>query len=271
MKRYRSIFISDVHLGTRDCRVDLLLDFLRETECETLFLVGDILDFWQMKRNWFWPETHSTVIQKILRKSRHGTKVVYVEGNHDPVDRFLGQFLDRGSAHFGDLEIVREWVYRSVDGRSFLVIHGDQFDLCMQSAPWLTRFGDWGYSVLLRLNIALGAVNRILGRTTRWSLSRAVKRRVKRVTRFIGEYESILARAAKDRKMDGVICGHIHQPANTRYPDGLYMNSGDWVEHGSALVEHEDGRFECILWKRAEESEEMAVQDQRESQASSVG
>lgn len=248
MKRYRSIFISDVHLGTRDCRVDLLLDFLRETECDTLFLVGDILDFWQMKRNWFWPEAHSTVIQKILRKSRHGTKVVYIEGNHDPVDSFLGQVLDRGSVHFGDIEIAREWKYRSADGRDFLVIHGDQFDLCMQSAPWLTRFGDWGYSVLLRLNVVLGAVNRILGRTTRWSLSRAIKKRVKRVTRFIGEYESILARAARDRGMDGVICGHIHSPAIERYHGVLYMNSGDWVEHGSALVEHDDGRFGIVLW-----------------------
>lgn len=248
MERYRSVFISDVHLGTKDCRVELLLDFLRNTECDTLFLVGDILDFWQMKRNWFWPETHSTVIQKLLRKSRHGTRVVYIEGNHDPVSAFLGKFLESGAVHFGGLEVNREWEYRSLDGRRFLVLHGDQFDLCMQSAPWLTRFGDWGYSVLLRLNVVLGLLNQMIGRTTRWSLSRAIKRRVKKVTRFIGEYESILARVARDRGMDGVICGHIHSPSIGRYHGAHYMNSGDWVEHGSALVEHVDGRFEIVYW-----------------------
>ncbi|MDA8111637.1 MAG: UDP-2,3-diacylglucosamine diphosphatase [Nitrospiraceae bacterium] len=248
MTRYRSIFISDVHLGTRDCRVELLLDFLRETECDTLYLVGDILDFWQLKRNWFWPESHSTVIQKILRKSRHGTKVVYIQGNHDPVHFFLDKVLERGGVHFGDLEIAREWIHRGVDGRRYLVIHGDAFDLCLKTLPWLTRAGDWGYSVLLRINQILCSVNRFLGRTSRWSLSRAVKNKVKKVTRFIGEYEGILAMAAKNRGMEGVICGHIHFPACQEREGVLYLNTGDWVEHGSALVEHHTGHFEVLLW-----------------------
>ncbi len=245
---YRSVFISDVHLGTRDCRVELLLDFLRETECETLYLVGDILDFWQLKRSWFWPEAHSTVIQKILRKSRHGTKVVYVEGNHDPVRTFLDKILERGAIHFGDLEIAREWIHKGIDGRRFLVVHGDAFDLCLQTLPMLTRFGDWGYSLLLRINLLLCAVNRLLGRTSRWSLSRAVKKRVKKVTRFIGEYEGILAASARARGLDGVVCGHIHYPAILERNGVLYLNTGDWVEHGSALVEHDSGRFEVVFW-----------------------
>ncbi len=252
---YRSVFISDVHLGTRDCRVDLLLDFLRETECETLYLVGDILDFWQLKRSWFWPEAHSTVIQKILRKSRHGTKVIYLEGNHDPVRSFLDKILERGSIHFGDLEIAREWIHRGVDGRRYLVVHGDAFDLCLQTLPMLTRFGDWGYSLLLRINLLLCAINRFLGRTSQWSLSRAVKNRVKKVTRFIGEYEGILAASARARGMDGVVCGHIHFPAMLEKNGIRYLNTGDWVEHGSALVEHDSGRFEVIFWgDRGDES-----------------
>ncbi len=267
MKRYRSIFISDVHLGTRDCQVDLLLGFLRETECDTLYLVGDILDFWQMKRTWFWPESHSTVIQKLLRKSRHGTKVVYIEGNHDPVHAFLDKVLDRRSIHFGDLEISKEWIHKGVDGRQYLVIHGDAYDLCLQTLPWLTKFGDWGYSVLLRINLLLCFINRLLGRTSRWSLSRAVKNRVKKVTRFIGEYEGILAQAAKTRGMDGVICGHIHFPANLEREGVSYLNTGDWVEHGSALVEDYSGRFEVVFWG----DEERVVAPQEIANPSAIG
>ncbi len=248
MKRYRSIFISDVHLGTQDCQVELLLDFLRETECDTLYLVGDILDFWQLKRNWFWPESHSTVIQKILRKSRHGTKVVYLEGNHDPVRSFLGKMLDREGFHFGDLEIAGEWIHRGVDGRRYLVVHGDAFDLCLQTLPWLVRAGDFGYSLLLRTNQVLVAVNRILGRKSRWSLSRSVKRRVKKVARFIGEYEGVMSLMAKGRGLDGIVCGHIHYPADLVREGVRYLNTGDWVEHGSALVERHDGEFEVIVW-----------------------
>lgn len=263
--RYRSVFISDVHLGTRDCQVDLLLDFLRETECDTLYLVGDILDFWQLKRNWFWPEAHSTVIQKILRKSRHGTKVVYLEGNHDPVHSFLGKVLEQGGIHFGDLEIAREWIHRGADGRQYLVLHGDAFDLCLQTFPWLTRAGDFGYSLLLRINYLLYSFNRYLGRTSRWSLSRAVKKRVKKVTRFIGEYEGVLTMAAKKRGMDGVICGHIHFPACFEREGIAYLNTGDWVEHGTALVEGLDGHFEVVYWGEA-----VLEKDKEESEPASL-
>ena len=254
MRRYRSIFISDIHLGTRDCRVELLLDFLRETECETLYLVGDILDFWQLKRNWFWPEAHSTVIQKLLRKSRHGTKVIYLEGNHDPVRVFLGKVLEQEGIHFGDIEIAHEWIHHGADGRRYLVVHGDDFDLCLQTLPWLTRAGDFGYSLLLRTNQWLGAANRLFGRTSHWSLSRTIKKKVKKVTRFIGEYEGVLSLAAKGRRMDGVICGHIHFPACQKRGEVDYLNTGDWVEHGTALVEDFEGNFSIVYWEEEKKS-----------------
>jgi UDP-2,3-diacylglucosamine pyrophosphatase LpxH len=248
MARYRSIWISDIHLGTKGCQANKLLDFLRSTDSEYLYLVGDIIDFWSLRRSWFWPETHNTVIQKILRKSRSGTKVFYIQGNHDPMADWIVSSLNSGHAGFGPISISREAVHVAADGKIFLVLHGDQFDSCMQYAPWLAKLGDRGYSLLLGANRLLFRIVRLLGIHSRWSLAGYVKRSMKTAVSFISDFEEIVARSVRKNEAHGVICGHIHH-ASIRQIDGIsYMNDGDWIESCSALCEHEDGRFEILRW-----------------------
>jgi len=239
--QYRSIWISDVHLGTRNCQAEYLLDFLRRNESRTLYLVGDIIDGWQLKSSWYWEQSHNDVIQKIMRKARKGTRVVYIPGNHD---EFLRQYA---VMKFGGITLVPQAFHRTADGRTFLVIHGDQFDGVMQHARWLMKLGDHAYEIALRVNRWFNAVRQWFGYDY-WSLSAYLKHKVKNAVSFISTYETALAEAARRHGVDGVICGHIHK-AEMRDINGiLYCNDGDWVESCTALVEHFDGRLELIRW-----------------------
>jgi UDP-2,3-diacylglucosamine pyrophosphatase LpxH len=240
-RRYRSIFISDTHLGTAGCQAGPLLDFLRRTESDFLYLVGDIVDGWQLKRRWYWHQSHNDVIQKVLRKARKGTSVVYIPGNHDEAAR---HFLDLA---FGEILIRSEAIHVTADGRRLLVTHGDFFDAVVQCAKWLALLGDALYVFILRLNQHFNAVRARLG-LPYWSLSQYLKHRVKNAVRYVGAFEEALAREARTRGFDGVVCGHIHK-AEIRVVDGiLYCNDGDWVESLTALVEHHDGRLEIVRW-----------------------
>jgi len=239
--RYRSIWISDIHLGTRGCNAELLLDFLRRTESDYLYLVGDIIDVWRMRRAWYWHQTHNDVIQKILRKARKGTRVIYVPGNHDE------SFRDFAGHRFGRVAILLEAIHTAADGRRYLVLHGDKFDGVVKYAKWLAVIGDRAYTAALALNLWFNRVRRRLG-FPYWSLSAYLKHKVKNAVEYISSYETAVAAEARRRGADGVICGHIHT-ADIRKMDGvLYCNDGDWVESCTALVEHTDGRLEILRW-----------------------
>ena len=239
----RAAFISDVHLGTRGCQAELLLDFIKHLECDTLYLVGDIIDGWKLKGGWYWPQAHNDVVQKILRLSRKGVNVIYVPGNHDEVAR------DYIGTHFGGVVVVRDAIHETADGRRFLVTHGDEFDGVVQHAKWLAFLGDWSYRTILMLNAWFNLARRRLG-FGYWSLSAFLKVKVKNALQFIEAYESAVAEEARRRGVDGVICGHIHK-AEMRDIDGIeYVNDGDWVESCTAIVEHHDGSFELLEWAK---------------------
>jgi len=243
--RFRSIFISDLHLGTPGCQAGHLLEFLRHTESTYLYLVGDIVDGWQLKRRWYWHQSHNDVVQKVLRKARKGTRVVYIAGNHDEALRhFLG-------VAFGGIEIAGEAVHHTADGRRLLVTHGDLFDAVVQRARWLAHLGDRAYGAALKLNQWLNQASARLG-ISYWSLSQYLKLRVKNAVSYIADFESALAHEARRRGLDGVVCGHIHK-AQIRDIDGiLYCNDGDWVESLTALVELECGELRLIDWRAIE-------------------
>lgn len=239
---YKSIWISDLHLGTKGASAQELLAFLRNTESDNLFLVGDIIDMWQLSKKWYWPKAHNEVIQKILRKSRKGTRVVYIPGNHDETVRdYLPLML-------GDVECVEEFTYTTVTGKKMLVTHGDLYDIITTYHQWLARLGDWGYVTLIEINRYLNWCRRKL-RLGYWSLSKYVKTKVKNAASFIGKFEEGLAEACKLRGYDGIIAGHIHH-AEIRDIDGiLYMNDGDFVESRTALAEQHDGTFKILEWR----------------------
>lgn len=239
--RCRAAFISDIHLGTRGCQADLLLEFIRELECETLYLVGDIVDGWKMKGGWHWPQAHNDVVQKILRLARKGVRVVYLPGNHDSrVRDFCGD-------HFGGVVVALDAIHEAADGRKYLVVHGDEFDGIVQNARWLAFLGDWSYRALLALNTHFNRARRLMGMNY-WSLSAFLKHRVKDAVAFIDQFEALMTEEARRRGVDGVICGHIHK-AEIREVDGItYLNDGDWVESCTALVERHDGTFELVRW-----------------------
>ena len=239
--RVRTVWISDLHLGTPGCQAARLLDFLRTVECETLFLVGDIIEGWQLERQWYWPQTHNDVVQKLLRKARKGTRVIFVPGNHD-------EFARRYVHHnFGGVDVVDDWIHETADGRRLWVVHGDLFDGVIQCARWLAHVGDRAYETTLKLNRYLNSLRARLG-LPYWSLSRYLKLKVKRAVSYVGDFEAAVAREARKRGVHGVVCGHIHH-AELRDIDGiLYANDGDWVESLTALVEHADGRLEIIDW-----------------------
>ena len=239
--RYRTIWISDIHLGTRACKAEYLLDFLRNTESETLYLVGDVVDGWRLKRHWHWPQPHNDVVQKLLRKARKGTRVVYVPGNHDEGAR---QFC---GLTFGGVEVVDEIIHVGADGRRYLVIHGDQFDVVVRRARWLAYIGDWAYATLLACNTAVNGVRRRLG-LTYWSLSAYLKHRTKKAVEFVGRFETALTEEARRRDVQGVICGHVHTAEIKDMRGILYVNDGDWVESCTALVEHYSGELEIVRW-----------------------
>jgi len=236
--KFKSVFISDVHLGTRGSKAELLLNFLRDVECNNLFLVGDIFDGWRLKKNWYWNQEHSTVIQKILRMSRKGTKIIYIPGNHD---EFMRQFVEY---NFGGIEITDEYEYET-NGKKYIVIHGDKFDLVTMNMKWLSHVGDWAYTTLLNINTAVHWIRSYL-RLPYWSLSKWAKHKVKEAVNFIGNYESSLAHYARIKHSDGIICGHIHSAALDTIDGVEYMNCGDWVESCTALVEHVNGTWEIV-------------------------
>jgi UDP-2,3-diacylglucosamine pyrophosphatase LpxH len=240
---YRTVFVSDIHLGTRGCQAELLLDFLRHMTCERLYLVGDIVDGWRMKGGWYWPQSHNDVVQKILRLARKGTVVTYIPGNHDDrVRDFCGE-------HFGGVVVARDAIHQTADGRRFLVLHGDEFDAAVRLAPWLALVGDVAYRAALKLNTLLNRFRRRVG-LGYWSLSAYLKGKVKDALRFIDNFEQAVASEARRRGVDGVVCGHIHK-VEMRTIDGVtYINDGDWVESCTAVVEHFDGRLEILSWAK---------------------
>ncbi|WP_342363546.1 UDP-2,3-diacylglucosamine diphosphatase [Terrarubrum flagellatum] len=243
--RYRTIFISDVHLGMRTSQAEQLLDFLRVVDADTIYLVGDIIDFWKVRRGAYWPQAHNDVLQKILRKVRKGSHVVVIPGNHDECLR------DYDGMQFGGIEIRLQAIHTAADGRRYLVMHGDEFDVVIRTARWLAFLGDVGYDVALWLNRPLNWSRRHLG-LGYWSLSAYLKQRVKQAVSFIGAFEEALAGEARRHNVDGVICGHIHQACDRQIHGARYLNCGDWVESCTAIAETQSGVMTVIHWRDAQ-------------------
>ena len=242
MTHYRAIWISDVHLGTSGCQANYLLDFLKHNEADTYYLVGDIIDGWRLKKSIYWPQTHNDVVQKLLRKARKGANVYFIPGNHDESAR---QYIGMS---FGDIQVVEEIIHTTADGKKLWVTHGDLFDGVMQYAKWLAYVGDNLYSLILYINRYFNLVRIKMG-LQYWSLSQYLKHQVKNAVSYIADFEHIMAREARMRNCDGVVCGHIHK-AEIREIDGLiYCNDGDWVESLSALVETTEGELKLVFWK----------------------
>lgn len=240
-RRYRTIWISDVHLGTRGCNAEMLVDFLRSVECETLYLVGDIIDGWRLKKGWYWPDAHNEVIRRILKMAHRGTRVVFVVGNHDEMLR------DYAGMTFGGVELVTEAVHETADGRRLLVTHGDCFDGVVLYARWLAVLGDQAYGLLLRASTVINALRRRL-QLPYWSMSAHIKKRVKNAVQFVCAFEEAVARETLERGLSGVVCGHIHSAEIRQIGAVTYYNDGDWVESCTALAEDSQGRMAIIDW-----------------------
>ncbi|QIG81115.1 UDP-2,3-diacylglucosamine diphosphatase [Stakelama tenebrarum] len=246
-RKYRTVWISDVHLGTRGCNAAMLIDFLDHVDSDTMYLVGDIIDGWQMKKKFYWPSTHNDILWRVLKRAKRGTRMVYIPGNHDEIFR---QFT---GLNFGGVEIRRQAIHETADGRRLLVLHGDEFDAITLSHRWLAHLGDAAYTAMMALNRWVAGFQRVFG-LPYWSLSKYAKAKVKNAVEFIGRFEEIVAREAGARGVDGVVAGHIHT-AEMREIDGVaYYNDGDWVEGCTALVEHYDGTMEILHW-----ADEMAA------------
>jgi UDP-2,3-diacylglucosamine pyrophosphatase LpxH len=245
MASYRSIFISDVHLGTRGCSAQHLTDFLKNNHCDHLYLIGDIVDGWRLHSKWYWPQSHSDVVRKILTKAKRGTQVIYVTGNHD---EFLRNFTSFALS-FGNIEVVDEAEHTAPNGDKFWIIHGDDYDGITRYHKWVALLGDIGYNALILLNRWYNFLRRKFG-FGYWSLSRFIKYKVKTAVNFISEFETTIARDAASKGYKGVFCGHIHHPEMRDINGVLYCNTGDWVETCSAIVEHWDGRLEIIHWQK---------------------
>jgi len=244
MKRFRALFISDVHLGTKGCQSEKLLEFLNSHDAEVIYLIGDIVDGWQLSSAWYWPQSHNDVVQKLLRKARKGVRVIYIPGNHD---EFLRAYY---GTHFGGIEVIERAVHEAADGRRYLVMHGDLFDLVVTQARWLALLGDKAYDIALDVNRLFNAVRRRLG-FPYWSLSQWLKLKVKNAVSFIGEYERTLVTEARRAGAVGVICGHIHHPAIHEQFGIRYINCGDWVENCTAVAESFDGKFHILFGTNA--------------------
>ncbi len=249
---YRTLFLSDIHLGTRGCQAELLLDFLRHNDAETIYLIGDIVDGWRLKSGWYWPQAHNDVLQKLLRKVRKGARMIYVPGNHDEFARdYIGMV-------FGGVEVADHAYHMTADKKRLLIVHGDQFDIVVQHARWLAWLGDWAYTLALWLNLWFNKIRRRLG-FPYWSFSAWAKLKVKNAVNFIGAFETALAEAARRHHANGVVCGHIHH-AVIRDIDGItYINTGDFVESCTAVAEHEDGRLEVLCWQMTAEEQRIAA------------
>jgi len=244
--RLRSVFISDVHLGSRDSRAGELLQFLASVEVDYLFLVGDIIDFWSLRKNFYWPQQHNEVLRAILGKAREGARVIYVPGNHDnDMREFCGSV-------FGNLEIRRKYVHSTADGRELLVVHGDEFDAAVKCSRWLARIGGGAYELAMRLNRGVNVMRRVLGMPY-WSFANYLKLRLKNAVRYVEAYEHAAAHAALQRRLHGIVCGHIHRPGIRTIDGVLYCNDGDWVENCSALIEDMAGRLSICSWAQIEQ------------------
>jgi UDP-2,3-diacylglucosamine pyrophosphatase LpxH len=246
--RVRTLFLSDLHLGTKGCQADALLEFLRRYDAETIYLVGDIIDGWRLKTGWYWPQSHNDVVQKLMRKVRKGTSLVYVPGNHD---EFLRDYI---GINLGGIELAEHAIHETADGKRYLVIHGDQFDLVVMHAKWIALLGDWAYTTALFINTYLNIIRRRLG-LTYWSLSAWAKMKVKNAVNYISRFEELLAAEAERQNADGVICGHIHHAAMHNTHKVAYVNTGDWVESCTAIIEHWDGSLELIRWNEVRQRE----------------
>jgi UDP-2,3-diacylglucosamine pyrophosphatase LpxH len=243
--KYKSIFISDIHLGTKFAQAELLMNFLKHTESENLFLVGDIIDGWAIRRKFKWYQSHSNVVQKILKIAKKGTKVHFITGNHD---EFIRPFVP---LILGDsLEVKNEMEYQAIDGNRYLITHGDFFDMVTMTKKWLAVLGDYGYGLILHLNLILMKIFKLFKIKTKWSLSKFVKDNVKKSVSFINDYENILSTYAKKNSYDGVICGHIHKAEIRNINKIHYMNCGDWVESCTAIVETYEGKWELLHWSK---------------------
>jgi UDP-2,3-diacylglucosamine pyrophosphatase LpxH len=256
LRRHRTIFVSDTHLGTRGAKAELLYDFLIHNECETLYLVGDIIDGWRLMRRWYWSAAHSRVLDEILRKVKNGTRIVFVPGNHDEAFRpYCGVML-------AGVELKSECVHVTADGRKLLVLHGDRFDGVVTYAKWLAHLGDTAYEIALKVNTLVSAVRRALG-LPYWSLSAYLKHKVKNAASFISDFEQAVAREARSRGVDGVVCGHIHHPEVKDIGGVLYCNDGDWVESCTALTETVGGQLEILPWVHSAAEQERFVDTAR--------
>lgn len=240
-QRHRTIWISDVHLGTRGCKADQLADFLASNDCDVLYLVGDIVDGWRLTRSWYWLPSHTAVVNEILKKAQSGSRVIYIPGNHDEVLR------DYAGLCFAGVEIATDAIHETADGKRLLVMHGDQFDGIVTYARWLAKAGDWAYSLALRLNDVVAFARRRLG-LPYWSLSRWLKDHVKNAVEYIGRFEDAMVAEAHRHDVHGVVCGHIHKAEMRLVGKVLYCNDGDWVESCTALSEDLDGKLSIIQW-----------------------
>jgi UDP-2,3-diacylglucosamine pyrophosphatase LpxH len=240
MFAYRTVFVSDLHLGFRGARAEEFAAFLKRMECEHLYLVGDMVDMWSLRQRWFWPATHNQVVRRLLKFAKRGTRITYVPGNHDEGLR------NYAGIDLAGIRIAKQAVHRTADGRSLLVCHGDEYDLVVQHSALLSRLGTLGYDYLVALNRLVNDVRALFG-FGRWSFSQAIKKRVKGACTFVSRFEDVLCDEARRRGLQGVVCGHIHEPRIVGRADGMsYANCGDWIERASALVEHADGRMEIV-------------------------
>ena len=238
---YNAVWISDAHLCSRECRLEDLLEFVRRVRCKNIYLVGDFIDLWQFKRRWHWPQEMNNVFRSLLGQTKHDTRIIYIPGNHDE------GVLNFAGANFGNIQICKSAVHTAANGKKYLVLHGHEFDAVVKYRKWLAMLGSAAYDYLVTANRIFNAVRRMLG-LPYVSFSAKIKRRVKQAMTYIHEFESAAAHEARKQRLDGVICGHIHQPAVKKVDGVLYCNTGDWVESCSAAVEHKDGRIDVISW-----------------------
>ncbi len=248
IQNYRTIWISDLHLGSTQCQADVLLDFLKHNESEKLYLVGDIIDFWALSKKMYWPTEHNTIIQKVLRKARHGTQVTYIPGNHDENVREYDGYV------FGDIVVKNSDIHMTASGKKFLVVHGDEYDTIARYHKWIAKLGSKGYDLLLEINRVLRMFRRLLGYKSHFSLAAYVKFKVKNAVQFISDYEESIVTTLREERLDGVICGHIHHAELKDMGGFFYINTGDFVESCTAIVEHKDGTIRLVHWTREPEA-----------------
>ncbi|MDD5214831.1 MAG: UDP-2,3-diacylglucosamine diphosphatase [Methylococcales bacterium] len=243
---YRTIWISDLHIGSTQCQSDVLLDFLKYNDSEKLYLVGDIIDFWSLSKKMYWTTEHNTIIQKLLRKARQGTEIIYVPGNHDENVRDYESYI------FGDIVVKVSDIHTTAQGKRFLIVHGDEYDAVARHHKWLAKIGSVGYDWLIALNRFWRVFRRLFGIQSQFSLAAYIKFKVKNAVQFISDYEETIVQTLKNENLDGVICGHIHHAEIKTIENFLYVNTGDFVESCTAIVEHHNGELELIRWKKHE-------------------